>query len=155
MKSPKYITDMFAFVLFHLGVMFLLFGGLTAFGFMGATESSLIQDRESLALTFAVLGSGMLSLIAVVDYYSCKWESLHNELLESGRKITANVDSVKRLSMLKLNRKSPYRVYCTFTHDGVTCQGKSQLIWQKPTLQVGDSVNVYVNDKGQSAVELP
>ena len=62
------------------------------------------------------------------------------------------VTKVKKISYIRVGKKtrerknSPYIIYFFYEYSGHKYDGKSQLIWEKPTISSGNIVTVWIDE---------
>lgn len=81
-------------------------------------------------------------------------KKLHNELLENGTKVNGTVEKVCVEMGVRYGGKAPYTVIYTFSHQGKEYHRESCFLWDKPDVKEHDSIVVYTDDSGKSAVQL-
>lgn len=154
MKKPKYESDVYAFIFFCLGVLFIILGCLSFIDIVKPSTYSFVQNQTLLGLSFCFLGIIFCFIQAAFRISSNKKAKLHNELISTGAKIVGTVEKVSMLRRVKVTRKSPFVIYYTYSYKDQTYHSKSCLLWDKPNLSNGDKIDVFVNDNGQSTLVL-
>jgi hypothetical protein len=154
MKEPNYKSALYAIIFLWLGLGFVIFAVLSFAGVMTPTEHSLVQDQTLLGGIFSILGITFVLVQVAFRRFSHHQVKLHNDLMISGSKISGNIESIRYQKWIQFAKKSPYVVYYTYTHKNNKTRHKSNLLWEKPNVSVGDQIDIYVNDDGQSTAEL-
>jgi len=154
MKKPKYKSDLLAFIFLHLGLAFIIFGCLSFVNIIKPTSHSLVQDQILLGQIFCFLGITFCVIQTVFRIFSYKKAKLHSELISTGTKIDGAIEKISLQRWMQFGKKSPFIVYYTYSYKDKTYHKKSCLLWDKPNLSNGDKIDIFVNDIGQSTVEL-
>ena len=154
MKKPRYTEDMFKIIFFWLGTGFIFTGLLSFAGILWPTESSMVQNSRLMGIIFSSLGIAFLVVYAVCKALGCmKWK-LHCELLEHGDRVKGTVEKVYLQSYTQYGRQYPYRILYTYSSQGNVYHHKSCLLWEIPDCSEHDTITVYINDRGESAIDV-
>ena len=78
----------------------------------------------------------------------------HQALLAQGNRRIGTVEKVYLQKTVRFRRKSPFRIYYAYSFQGKIYHEKSDLLWDKPDLNEGDSIEVFINDAGKAALRL-
>lgn len=154
MKKPKYKSDLLAFIFLCLGLAFIILGCLSFINIIKPTAHSLVQEQILLGQIFCFLGATFCVIQLVLRIFSYKRAKLQSELISKGNKIVGTVERVSLQKWIQFGRKLPYIVYYTYSYKDKIYHNKSYLLWEKPNLSRGDKIDIFVNDIGQSTVEL-
>jgi len=154
MKKPKSIEKLLEIIFFWLGVSFVFFGVLGCIGILKPSAGSSIQDPPLLGCFFSVIGFVFAAVGMIFRFIDAKKDKLHSELLANGTRVKGIVEKVYLQGYTRYGRQSPYRVRYTYTYRDKVYHHKSCLLWEKPDLTSGDTVTVYVNDRGKSTILL-
>ena len=152
MKKPRYMEKLLEIIFFWLGVSFVFFGILSCIGILKPKAGSSIQDPTLMGYFFLAIGAIFAALSLIFRLIDAKKNKLHSELLASGTQVKGTVEKVYLQSYTQYGKQSPYRVQYAYTHQDKTYHRKSCLIWDKPDLENGDTVTVYVDDLGKSTI---
>ncbi len=154
MHGPRYIEKIYALIFLCLGCAFIAMGALCFIGIVKPTESSSVKDPVMMGIIFISLGTVFCIVQTILRVAASAKNKLHSMLLVNGTKIRGTVDKVYLMKYTQYGQRSPYRVFYTYTYQGEPYHHKSDLLWDKPNFQEGDSIWVYVNDTGKSTIEL-
>lgn len=154
MKKPKYKSDLLAVIFLFLGLGFIILACLSFANIINVTADSLVQDKTLLGQIFCFLGIILLLMQVLFRIVSNKQEKLHSELILTGTRIAGRVEKISLQKGIKYKKKSPFIVFYTYTYKDRIYHNKSCLLWDKPNLGKGDKVDVFVNDIGQSTINL-
>lgn len=154
MKKPKYKSDVYAFIFLCLGLAFIIFGCLSFANIIKPTAHSLVQDQILLGQIFCFLGIACCIIQVVFKIFSYKQAKLHNELISTGTKIVGTIEKISLQKGIRVERKSPFVVYYTYSYKDKVYHNKSYLLWDKPNLSNGDKIDIFVNEIGQSTLKL-
>lgn len=154
MKKPNYISDMYALIFLCLGITFIAMGCLCFIGIMKPSAHSKVQNPITMGIVFATLGITFCIAQTVFRVISGKQHRLHKELLTDGIRLTGKVEKVYLEKRIQLGKTYPFRICYTYSHQGETYHHKSGLLWNRPDFREGDSIEVYANDFGKSALDL-
>lgn len=152
MKNPKYIQKIYALIFLCLGGTFVFIGILSFMGIVLPSEHSKVQDPIVMGIVFSLLGIGFFLAHVVLRAIGSAKDKLHNDLLAKGMKISGIVEKLHLQKYIVYGKKSPFRIFYTYTYQGENYHHKSHLLWDKPNLNKGDSITVYANDLGKSTV---
>ncbi len=152
MKKPTYMEDLLKIIFVWLGFMFVCNGILCVLGVMKPTAGSMIQDPTILGVIFSVLGMTFIFVHFIFRGMAYKKSKLYSELISNGTKVKGEVEKVCLQRYIQYGKKSPYRIVYKYIYQGKEYRHKSCLLWEKPSLAAGDSIVVYVNDFGKSAI---
>lgn len=154
MNKPKYTEEMIKIIFLCLGVVFV---GEGLFGFMGGLKpkpNSMIQDPFVMASIFFVIGIILIIICIILGQIVKRKDRVYEELIKNGIKISGKVERVYLESNIRYARQSPYRVWYVYSYQGKHFQKKSHFLWEKPNLEVGEVIVVYVNEAGKSAISV-
>lgn len=154
MKYPKYREKCYALVFLYLSFAFLIMGVLCIAGITKPTVYSKVQDSVVMGVLFCIIGAVFLILQLGLRAISTAHEKLHNELLANGLKLSATVEKVTSLKLVRINHKTPFQIRYTYCHHEKTYHHKSHLIWDKPSLNKGDEITIYANNLGKSTLDF-
>ena len=154
MKKPKSMEKLLEIISLWLGVSFVFFGVLGFIGILNPSEGSYIQDPTLLGNFFLVIGVAFAALSLIFRLTDAKKNKLHSELLANGIRVKGIVDKIYLQSYTRYGTQSPYRVQYSYAYQDKTYRRKSSLVWEKPDLKNGDTVTVYINDRGKSTILL-
>lgn len=154
MKKPKYITQMYSFIFFFIGVAFIISGLLVAWGIMSPSKHSAVQDKNTMTLIFCMISLGFFIASSILISISCLIEKKRRELISNGKLVAGTVDDIRYKRWISFGKISPYVIYFSFSFDDKIYHGKSYLVWEKPNFADGDSIEIYVNDFGNSTVMI-
>lgn len=154
MKKPLYRSGIITWVFLSLGLTFPIFGYLSYVTILKPTPQSKVQDPHLMGLIFYAMGGLFLVATLLMMLINYKREKLRNKLILNEQKIVGHVEKISLLRSVSFGTKNPYQVHYTFWHEGNEIHKKSHLLWEKPSINVGDTINVYINEKGQVACDL-
>ena len=154
MKKPKYMEELLATVFLLIGITFVCTSILCMTGAEQPKTTSPIQDPVLLGVSFLVMGLFMIIAGIILRVMGTRKNKLSSELLTSGAKVKGIVENVYLQRYTHYGPQSPYRIWYTYCYNGKEYHHKSGFIWEKPNLMSGDTIIVYVNDYGKSAMLL-
>lgn len=154
MKKPRYMEELLKIIFAWLGFMFICSGILCVLGVMKPSAHSMIQDPTILGGVFSALGMAFILVHFIFNVIANKKSKLYSELISKGMKIQGEVEKVYLQRYVKYGKKFPYRIVYKYRYQGKEYRHKSGLFWEKPDLEAGDRVVVYVNEWGKSAMQL-
>lgn len=154
MKQPKYTSGLLAVTFLSLGIVFIILGILCFSGLIKPSAHSLVQDSAHMGISFVSLGVALCIVQVVLKMLNHKSDQQNSQLLTHGAKLSGTVEKVCLQRYSRYGNKSPYRIYYTYSYQGTVYHHKSVLLWDKPNLQAGDPIEVYVNDFGKSTISL-
>ncbi len=152
MKKPKYTVEMLAYVVLILGLVFIIIGGLCFFGIMKPSERSMVQDPIVMGRIFNYIGVGFGLIQSMLQIIAYKKNKRDTAIIASGNAVAGTVEEVYHQRSTKLGRTSPYRICYAYAYGGERKHAKSHLIWERPDCMAGDSIDVYVDEAGHSAL---
>ncbi len=154
MRKPKYVAQLMGFIFLCIGVVFVFLGILVAIGVMHPSKHSMVQDSTTMTLIFCMIGTTFCMVNAVLVVVSRKKENQHNELISNNKRVTGKVEEIQYKRGITFGKTSPYVICFSYSLNGENYRGKSCLIWEKPDLTVGDNIEIYVNNVGNSTVMI-
>lgn len=154
MKKPKYTSEILSIIFLVLGSVFILFGCLSFAKIIKPTAHSYVQDSTLMGQIFCLLGGLFCIMQVIFKVFNYNQIKLENELISTGIKIVGKVERVRSQKQITFGRKSPYVVYYTYLYKDKIHHKKSYLLWDKPDLSNGDKINVFINNKWQSTLQL-
>lgn len=154
MSKPRYMEELLKIVFLWLGIAFIVMGALCYIGILKPTSNSMIQEPKILGIVYSLLGIAFFIVQTILKAIASLKNKLHNELLISGTRINGIVEKVHWQKYTQYGGKSPYRILYAYTWQGETYHHKSYLLWDKPDMTVHDSIEVYVNNVGQSTIQI-
>jgi len=154
MNHPKYMEKIYAFIFLCLGSIFFIMGLLCFIGIVKPTIHSYVQDPIQMGAIFSVVGLAFIVLQAIFRMISNARQALDISLCSNGNKLVGTIDKVYFQKNIKYGKQSPYRIYYTYSFQGIVYHHKSRLIWHKPNVNTGDSLMVYANEFGKSTVQF-
>ena len=154
MKAPKHMAELMKIIFFWLGIAFVCGGILSLAGVLKPSAHSQAQDPIVLGKIFSAIGLIFVIAGTVCAVVTARIKKLYSELIETGIRLSGVVEKVYLQRNTQYGKRSPYRIVYSFTHMGKTYRHKSCLLWEKPDLNPGDSIKVYVNDSGKSTIVL-
>lgn len=154
MKKPVYMSDVYAFVFLTLGLGFNFLGSLGILNVIKPTERSYVQDPILAGKAFLILGITFCVIQSVLRIFSSKQEKLHHELILTGTKMVGTIERIALQKGMTFGKKSPFIIHYTYSYKDKNYRVKSDLLWEKPSLSKGSKIDIFVNDIGQSTIEL-
>ncbi len=154
MRKPKYVMQMLGFIFLCIGVVFVFLGILVAIDVIHPSKHSMVQNSNTMTLIFCMMGTVFCMVNAVFVVISRKKENQHNELISNNKTITGRVEEIKYRRGITFGKTSPYMIYFSYSLNGENYRSKSYLIWEKPNLTVGNNIEVYVNNFGDSTIMI-
>ena len=152
MKKPKYMEDVMKIIFFTIGFEFICF---CVFSYIDVPNPDLFETVKIpslmdiifgvVGITF-ILGGIVLSLISVRKSKKCA------NILENGIRINGVVEKISLQRHTQLGNQTPYVIQYRYTFRDKEYHRKSFYIWEKPCYEVGDTIVLYVDDFGKSAV---
>lgn len=152
MKNPKYTEQLYAIICFSLGCTFVGCGLLSFFGILKPSPHSMVQNDRILGIVFLTVGVVFCIAKLILTNLASKKEQLNEELFSNGTKVTGTVEKVYLQKQMQYGKKSPYRILYTYSYQGEIYHGKSGLLWEEPHVKAADSIEVFVNESGESAI---
>ena len=154
MKKPKYMEELLKIIFLWLGVAFIAVGFFAFIGVMKPKESSHVQNPILMGIIFAGLGFAYIIVSIILSAVVAKRNKLHSELIASGMHIKGIVENVYLQTGTQYGKQSPYRVVYAYSYRDKEYHCKSHFLWQKPNLEIGDSIVVYASADGKAVVNL-
>jgi len=152
LKRSNTLVGLYGFLFMIMGPIFIGMGYLNNIGILPTTQNSHGDPAvifPIVGITFLVMGVILLS----TEFYKQKERE---KLIVTGIKIQGIVTEIKKISYIRVGKKtierknSPYVIFFVYEYSGQKYHGKSQFIWEKPTISVGNIVTVWIDEhKGQ------
>lgn len=154
MKKTKYTSQLYAVIFLCLGIAFLVIGCLCFLGIVKPSAHSTVQSPTIMGSIFSMIGVIFCAAQTIFRGISYKQDKLHHALLAKGTKHIGTIEKVQLQKGTRFGRNSPYRICYTYSNQGRIYRHKSCLLWNRPHFNIGDSVEVYANDLGESTLKL-
>ena len=154
MKNPKYTEQLYAIIFLSLGCAFIIASLFCFSGILKPTSHAMIQSNRINGIVFFVRGIVFCIMKIILTGLVSKKDRSDRELLLNGIPVMGAVEKVYLQKYLQYGKKSPYRVLYTYNYQGHDFHGKSHLLWEKPQVRESDSITVFVNESGESAIQL-
>jgi hypothetical protein len=72
-------------------------------------------------------------------------EKEREELQFTGIRIQGVVTAIKKKTHIRFGSQSPYVVCFSYEYANDKYNGKTYLLWNKPTISVKDAINIFIN----------
>ncbi|MFU0832193.1 MAG: hypothetical protein ACFWUC_04545 [Oscillospiraceae bacterium] len=136
--SPKTVLECFSVVLTLLGIIYCVI------------SFPLYCLKKEIGFTFLLIGLGFLFLALLLWIPAWIHHRKNDSLLNSGLFVRGKVHKVRQyryisFSYKALRKRHPWRFWYEYEYGGKTYLGRSNLLWQKPDLHVGDPITVWVD----------
>ncbi len=154
MRKPRYMEELLAFIFICLGGGFVVAGLLSWLKVLTPKESSAVQNMNLMGLIFGGLGLCFVIASVILRIISRAKHSKHAALIEGGMRQSGTVEKVYIQYSTQYGRKSPYRIVYSFSLDGRKISRKSCYVWETPEYKAGDAITVFVNEAGESTIEV-
>lgn len=154
MKMPKCLEESLKTVFFWLGTAFAWTAFLCYIGFLQPKSNSLIQDPTLMGSGFLAISFLFVATSFLLKRSAVKKDKEYAELLTNGIQIQGVVEKVYLQKSIQYGRQSPYRIHYGYTYQDKQYHGKSRFLWTAPDLAAGDTITVYVDAFGRSAISL-
>lgn len=154
MKKPKYVETLWALIFVCLGIAFMGSSGLCFLGVMKPSRHSAIQDPILLGKVFGVIAMSFVIAAVIVQIFVKQKISLHKEICKNGKKYIGTVEKVYLQKWTKFSGRSPFRICYTYQYQEKIYHRKSVLLWEEPKLEKGNSIEVYVDERGRCALDI-
>ena len=144
----KTLIGLYGFLFMIMGPTFIVMGYFNKIGMLPTTRNS----HGNPAVIFPIVGIAFLVIGIILLYIEFYKQKEREDLIATGIKIYGTVTKVKKLSYIRVGKKtrerknSPYIIYFFYEYSGQRYDGKSQLIWEKPTISVGNIVTVWIDE---------
>lgn len=154
MGKPKYMEELLKIIFLWLGIAFMGMGLLCFLGVLKPSTNSAVREQAALGIVYALLGAAFLLVQTILRAAASRKEKLRQKLLASGMELSGMVEKVYLQWYTQYGRRSPYRIFYTYTFCGKTYHHKSPLLWDKPDVAEHDPVVVYADDSGKSTIQV-
>lgn len=142
LKKPNSLMQLLGYVFMILGPVFICLGYLNKVGVLPTAANS----KGDPAVIFPIIGI-MFFVVGVAFFFIPLYKEKKRESLQStGIRVQGTVTETKKLIYTQWGRQSPYVVYFTYEYSGEKYKGKSNLLWNKPTISEGDIITVYIDE---------
>lgn len=112
-----------------------------------------LRDRMALSISAGVLGLQSLIFGGVGFGFLAhvrKREQRRERLIANGYYEMASVVDTERVTTVRINGRSPYRVICRIERDGVLHEYRSDMYRDDPGLLPGDPIPVYMDRREEN-----
>ena len=154
MNKPRYMEELLAIIFGVLGSMFIVMGMLCFVGILKPAGGSSVQNPTALGVVFSLLGIGLCVAGVILKAIAAVRGKRHEKLLAEGIRIWGRVEKVQLQAYTSFGNQSPYRIYYAYTYQRKEFHGKSSLLWEKPDVVEGDSIEVYADEFGRSTIPM-
>lgn len=143
----KTLMGLYGFLFMIMGPTFIVMGYFNKIGMLPTTQNS----HGDPAIIFPIIGITFLVMGVILLYIEFYKQKEREKLITTGIKVQGTVTKVKKLSYIRVGKKttvrknSPYIIYFFYEYCGQEYDGQSQLIWEKPTISVGNIVTIWVD----------
>lgn len=144
----KTLIGLYGFLFMIMSPIFIVMGYFNKIGILTTKQNS----HGNPAVIFPIVGIAFLVMGLMLLYIEFYKEKEREKLISTGIKMQGTVTKVKKLSYIRVGKKttvrknSPYIIYFFYEYCGQEHDGQSQLIWEKPTISVGNIVTVWVDE---------
>ena len=142
LKKPSSLVQLWGYIFIILGPIFILSGYLNRFGILPTSPNS----KGDPSMIFPILGIIILIVGLITFLITVYKESERIKLKTTGLKVQGVVTRIRKLEYTKWGNQSPYTINFYYKRYGCKYEGKSFLVWDKPTVTEGEKVEVYIND---------
>lgn len=154
MKRPRYIESLYALIFLDLSFVFIVVGLLCFSGIMKPSAHARVQGPIVLGKIFLMIGIVCGVVQIIFSLIGRRRAKSHQALLAQGNRRIGTVEKVYLQKSVRFRRKSPFRIYYAYSFQGKNYHEKSDLLWDQPDLNEGDSIEVFINDAGKAALRL-
>ncbi len=153
MKKLFTPSNVVAIIFTFIGLPFSVIGVMAMLGHVTMSEESQLQNHMVFGRIFFAIGivffvSGIT--LAVISIFFAR---RGKKLLETGYIVNGIVTMVEHVTNVRINRCYPYRIHFKYYFEGTEFYGKSSLLWDRPNIAENNSISVYTDGKGNSAVD--
>lgn len=142
LRKPSSLTQFWAYTFIILGPVFIIAGYLYKLGILAGSSDSKLNFTSS----FITIGSIIFLLALVVLIIALYKENERKKLKTSGMKLEGVITKVDKLRYIKWGKASAHIIYYYYKRYGCRYEGKSFLIWDKPSFTEGEKIDIYIND---------
>jgi len=154
MKRPQNTEELLKGIFFWLGFAFGCMAGLSKIGLLQPTSGSGIQDPVVLRGVFLAVALAFGTGSFLLGSLAARKQKRHRELLANGTAVKGCVERIYLQRSVQYGNRSPYRVCYSYTYQDNAYHHKSGFLWEEPKVMVGNTIVVYTDDRGRSAIEL-
>lgn len=154
MKKLKYPEQLCSLIFIWIGFAFTILGLLAFIGILKPSIQSIVQEPRVLGHIFFTVGITFLVIGIILGILASRKNKIYVQLIYHGIKTNGMVEKVYISKYMQYVNKSPYRVLYTYTYKGKEYHHKSHLLWEKPNVKPNDFIEIYINDSGQSAIQI-
>ena len=145
-KKPQTLMGMMSVVIIGLGIFFVSAGIIILLFFSDA----LLKDGSSgidLGLVYIFSGAAELATGFILSAVTFRKIKKLDNIISKGFAVNA---TVKKIRYLKYTRwikpyEHPYIIYFTYNYRGEEYSGKSLLIWEKPSVNKGEKIKIFID----------
>lgn len=152
MSKPANMAELLKRIYFWVGLSFVVCGVLCFIGVLQPSERSMVQTQATLGIIFLSLGIVFFIVQSVLKAVGSRKNKLHDELFRNGARVNGTVEKVYLQRYVQYGKESPWVIGYTYTYQGKNYHHKSDFLWKKPDIKEEDSIAVYTDDSGRSAV---
>lgn len=153
MKKPKYVEELLKIIFFWLGAAFVCSAILSYLGILQPKSNSHIQDPVLLSGLFLMIAFLFAAASFLLGILAANKKRRDSELLANGTRVKGTVEKVNLQRSIQYGSQSPYRIQYAYTFQDRVYHGKSCFLWEKPDLVAGDTILVWTDDSGRSAIQ--
>lgn len=152
MKKPKHMGEVMKIIFCIVGFEFICF---SVFSYIDVPNPDLFETVKLPSLMDIIFGTvGIIFVLVgiVLSLIGGRKNKKYADLLKNGRKINGVVERISLQRHTQFGNQTPYVIQYRYTFRDKEYHCKSFYIWEKPCYEVGDTIEVYVDDFGKSAV---
>lgn len=142
MRKPNSLTQLSGIVFMILGPVFIGAGYLNKIGVLPTSTNS----QGDPAVIFPIVGFAFLVVGILFFFIPFYKEKKREKLQATGVRVNGTVTKIERLLYAKWGNQSPYIIHFSYEYFGDKYDGKSYLLWDKPTISEGDIITVYIDE---------
>ena len=140
-KYPSTYIQLYSQINLILGVGFFISGVLNKIGIMSTSPNS----KGDPSVIFTILGTLFLLVATVGLLFTYTKDRQSKTLFRTGIQSSGKITRLKKHTLTNWGNKSPVTACFTYSYDGVTYNGKSNLYWDTPPFTNGDCIHIYVD----------
>ncbi len=153
-KYPKFKNDVYALISIRIGTVFMILACISVLGILVPSINSIVQNPILFGQIFCVFAIAFSVSHAFFKNKGKKQFEMYMYLTTYGSKISGTVEKIEVVTNVKYKGKSPFVINYKYSYSNVDYHDKSQYIWEETSYKVGDEIEVCLDYKGNSTVEV-
>ncbi len=153
MKHIKYVSSIYGISFLCLCAIFLFISTFSFVAPLFPINPDKTQDFIVLAWVFSLIAFALFIIAILCKLMSYNQKKRDELLLVEGVSIIGKIENVNKQKLITFCFSQPYKIIYSYYFNGGKYSGKSYLMWDLPKFNIGDSIEIYVDNMGNSVIK--